>query len=53
MTTWCPLCVRVFCAEHDRLPDGHICLAAMVFNVSHQLEPDEVEAALERFRPVP
>jgi hypothetical protein len=54
MTTWCPLCVRVFCTEHDQLPDGHICLASYgFFNVSHQLEPDEVDQALEHFRPVP
>jgi hypothetical protein len=25
----------------------------MKFNVSHQLEPDEVDQALEHFRPVP
>jgi hypothetical protein len=53
MTTWCPLCVRVFCAEHDQLPDGHLCLSSVRFNVSHQLEPDEVDQALEHFRPVP
>lgn len=53
MTTWCPICVRCFCLEHDKLPDGHVCLSAMKFNVSHQLEPDEVDQALEHFRPVP
>jgi hypothetical protein len=51
--TFCPLCCRVFCAEHDQLPDGHICLSAMVFNVSHQLEPDEVDQALAHFEPLP
>jgi hypothetical protein len=45
--------VRVFCAEHDQLPDGHLCLSSVRFNVSRQLEPDEVDQALEHFRPVP
>jgi hypothetical protein len=53
IATWCPLCVRVFCAEHDQLPDGHLCLSSVRFNVSRQLEPDEVDQALEHFRPVP
>jgi hypothetical protein len=53
MTTWCVLCQRVFCAEHDRLPDGHLCLSAVRFNVSHQLDDDEVDQALVHFRPVP
>jgi hypothetical protein len=47
--TWCPLCDRCFCTAHDRLPDGHACLAA--FNASRCLELDEIPAALERFRP--
>jgi hypothetical protein len=52
--TFCPLCTRCFCAEHDKLPDGHVCLSAMRFNTSRVLDDDdEIEAALERFRPVP
>jgi hypothetical protein len=53
MTTFCPLCQRVFCAEHDHLPDGHLCLSSVRFNVSRQLDDDEVAQALEHFRPVP
>ena len=51
--TICPLCVRCFCVEHDQLPDGHICLAAFPFNGLRRLDDDEVNAALEHFRPVP
>jgi hypothetical protein len=52
--TFCPLCSRCFCLPHDKLPDGHICLASYgFFNVSHQLDDEEVEHALEGFRPVP
>jgi hypothetical protein len=47
------LCQRVFCAEHDQLPDGNLCLSSVHFNVSHQLDDDEVDQALEHFRPVP
>jgi hypothetical protein len=55
MTTWCPICVRCFCAEHDQLPDGHICLASYgFFNATRRLDDEaEIEAALEHFRPVP
>jgi hypothetical protein len=52
--TFCPICTRCFCLPHDKLPDGHVCLSAVTFNVSRQLEPpDEVDQALEHFRPVP
>jgi hypothetical protein len=52
-TTWCPLCTRFFCAAHDQLPDGHICLASFPFNGLRVLDEDEVEAALEHFQPLP
>jgi hypothetical protein len=53
--TFCPLCCRCFCTEHDKLPDGHICLASYgFFNATRRLDDeDEIEAALEHFRPVP
>jgi hypothetical protein len=51
--TFCSLCQRCFCLEHDKLPDGHLCLSSVRFNVSHQLDDDEVDQALAHFRPVP
>ncbi len=50
--TWCPICSRFFCQEHDRLPDGHLCLAAVRFNAQRVLDADEVDQALEHFRPL-
>jgi hypothetical protein len=39
--------------EHDKLPDGHVCLSAMRFNTSRVLDDDEVADALEHFQPLP
>jgi hypothetical protein len=51
---FCPLCLRFFCAAHEQLPDGHICLAAFPFNALRVLDDDEVDAALQRgFEPLP
>jgi hypothetical protein len=53
IATFCPLCLRCFCLEHDELPDGHVCLSAMRFNTSRVLDDDEVADALEHFQPLP
>jgi hypothetical protein len=53
IATYCPLCQRLFCLTHDRLPDGHVCLSSFTFNATRVLDMDEVDQALEHFRPVP